>query len=263
MNAQPTNHNDPIDRDLLISRVVDDMASASDWLQLRAMAEIDASVWRELFEAQHAHSEFTQAVRQAIQFADGVDAPVGELSSPPLVYRFRQASRWAGWAVAAGVALAWVAPAYLIGTTTENTTPIRNDSIVLADEGTANAGRSRATTGADFDVVTESGPLVGPYASRPAASLAGRPTEAGSPLGFDALRQVSAESGTQTVGEMPDRVLIEMRRLPDGRMELVYVRRVIEKAIVGENDLYQVVPDDTGTDRAVPLRQRRPSSGPI
>jgi hypothetical protein len=93
-------------------------------------------------------------------------------------------------------------------------------------------------------------------------------------LGTEPFRQAStgqptvqpsgpSNGATEHLAEVPDRVLLEVRPLPNGQVELIYVRRLIEKAIVDEGDLYQVKPDDAGIDRAVPYRQRRPSSGPI
>lgn len=252
MSNEPMDMNstNPVDRDLLISRVVDDAATVADWQQVRAMAEHDPSVWRELFETQHAQSEFAQAVHQAIQIADGVEAPSDDSASSVVLYRFRKASVWAGWAVAAGVALAWLAPAYVIGPAVQPPQP---------GDTTAVAGSGR-----EYDVTTQSGPIVLPRNESTPGGLSGALASDDRGIASpDTLRQVSSGPHTQAMGEMPDRVLLEVRPLPDGRMELIYVRRIIEKAIIGENDLYQVVPDDTGTQRAVPLRQRRPSSGPI
>lgn len=246
MNGEPMDNTtpNPADRDLLISRVVDDVATADDWKHLRGLANDDPSLWRELFEAQHAHGEFAQAVQQAILVADGVDAPVGDAGSWGVSYRLRQASRWAGWAVAAGVGLAWLGPAYLGAPGIDTTPPTNAQPIALAGNPPTNSANGTTSKAGDF--------IVSPT----------NPTERGLGTG-DTLRQVSTSPNAQAVGEMPDRELLEMRRLPDGRMELIYVRRIIEKAIMAENDLYQVVPDDTGTGRAVPLRPRRPSSGPI
>ncbi len=243
---------EPVDRDLLISRVVDDAASAQDWQQLRALAEYDPSVWRELFEAQHAQAELAQAVQQAIAIADGIDAPTQDLGGPNFRFRFRQAATWAGWAVAASVAVIWVAPH--IGT--PQATPVSGNQATLVPEFIQGGPSSEELTG--FEAYrTPSGSRLGELASP--RSMTTEP-----------FRQASTNqqnnalaTNTEHLAEMPDRELLEIRPLPNGQLEVIYVRRLIEKAVVDEGDLYQVKPDDAGIDRAVPYRQRRPSSGPI
>ncbi len=239
---------EPADRDLLISRVVDDAASPGDWQQLRALAEYDPSVWRELFEAQHAQAELAQAVQQAIAIADGIDAPIDQLSAPAFRFRFRQAASWAGWAVAASVAVIWVAP---------HVNPPAPALPVSANE---QAGI--------VPPLVSSEPAASPLGTFETFGASSQPTPsmlAGNRSALtDPYRQASTVTpGTEQLAEMPDRVLLEVRPLPDGRLELIYVRRLIEKAIVDDGELYQVKPDDAGIDRTVPYRQRRPSSGPI
>lgn len=240
---------EPVDRDLLISRVVDDAASAEDWQQLRALAEYDPSVWRELFEAQHAQAELSQAVQQAIAIADGVDAPVDDMGGMSLRFRFRQAATWAGWAVAATVAVVWVAP-QLMGT------PTGAPSSNLAGVGplvTLGGPSSTELNGNMFEALPDNTGIG-------QGALANDRT-----FGTDQFRQASTGStaGTEQLAEMPERVLLEVRSLPNGQVEVIYVRRLIEKSVMDEGDFYQVKPDDAGINRTVPYRQRRPSSGPI
>lgn len=99
---------DEIDRDMLISRVVDDQASDADWAQLRRLGEHDAGVWRELAEAQHEHAELCRAVESAIAVADDIDAPVEAGVRRRFAQRIRVVATWGGWAVAATLVLAWV-----------------------------------------------------------------------------------------------------------------------------------------------------------
>ncbi|MFI4917459.1 MAG: hypothetical protein ACIAS6_13255 [Phycisphaerales bacterium JB060] len=247
---QPT---EPVDRDLLISRVVDDAASSADWQQLRALAEYDPSVWRELFEAQHAQAELAQAVQQAIAIADSIDAPIDDRAGPTLRFRLRKAGNWAGWALAASVAVVWMAPHVTPG---GNQPPAPTMNTAGAPTGTqvpvARGVTSERNPG-DFETVD-------PRESPARTMLTREESPAARPY-----RRASADAGTgaQQLAEMPERVLLEVRPLADGRLELIYVRRLIEKSIVNDGDLYQVKPDDAGIDRAVPYRTRRPSSGPI
>lgn len=245
---QPT---EPVDRDLLISRVVDDAASAADWQQLRALAEYDPSVWRELFEAQHAQAELAQAVQQAIAIADGIDAPIDDRAGPTLRFRLRKTASWAGWAVAASVAVVWMAP---------HVTPGRNQppAPTMNTAGAPTGTQVPAARGATVERNPSTFETVDPRESPARTMLTGEDSPALGPY-----RRASADAGAQQLAEMPERVLLEVRPLADGRLELIYVRRLIEKSIVNDGDLYQVKPDDAGIDRAVPYRTRRPSSGPI
>ncbi len=249
----------PIDRDLLISRVVDDAASASDWDQLRSLAEYDSSVWRELFEAQRAQAELAQAVEQAIAIADEIDAPIEHLPQHGMRLRFRQVAQWGGWALAASVAIAFVAT-NLAGPSSSGV-PANEAGImppIALGNGVQGAG-SNAPSGFIASPPRQL-PLVGtpptqsPYAGDPFRMASTREQGRSEQLG---------EQLAEQIGEMPDRVLLEVRRRADGKLELVYVRRLIERAVVNESDLYKVKPDDAGIERTVPYRQRQPSSGPI
>lgn len=268
----PSNAREPVDRDLLISRVVDDAASAGDWEQLRALADYDPSVWRELFEAQHAQAELAEAVQQAIAIADGIDAPVDQLLGGGFRFRIRQVSTWAGWAAAASVAIFFMAP-----NLTGPATPAGATGGSLAgnapapDTASSEGGALLAGALTERDAGDRESSGFVPYIPR---GLATRdPVISDTPqydrsFASQPYRVVSDLSGVQTpqsqqLAEMPDRVLLEVRPLPNGQLELIYVRRLIEKAVVNEDDLYQVKPDDAGIDRTVPYRTRRPSSGPI
>lgn len=97
------------DRDILISRVIDGEASPEDWSALKALAERDPSVWRELAGLQQDHAELVGAMEEAISIADGVDAPVHAFGG--IADRRSSLRMWGGWAAAAAVALAWIARA--------------------------------------------------------------------------------------------------------------------------------------------------------
>lgn len=96
------------DRDILISRVIDDEASAADWAQLKALAAREPEIWRELFEMQRGQAELASAVAQQLDVAEFVDAPVRDHLSAQLTHRVRRGIAWAGWAAAAAVAVAWI-----------------------------------------------------------------------------------------------------------------------------------------------------------
>ncbi len=47
---------DPLDRDLLVSRVVDGVASSADWAALDDLARTESSIWRDLAQAQRCNT---------------------------------------------------------------------------------------------------------------------------------------------------------------------------------------------------------------
>lgn len=96
------------DKDILISRIVDDEATAEDWAALKELASGDPSVWRDLAGAQYTSIGLASAVQAAIEVADGVEAPVHEHIRSHLTLRTGAAARWGGWLVAAAVTLAWM-----------------------------------------------------------------------------------------------------------------------------------------------------------
>lgn len=94
-----------IDRDILITRVLDGEATPEDWAAFRAMAARDQSVWAELADAQQDRAELAGALAEAIAIADRVDAPVEIHASERFNSRLRIGVAWAGWAAAAMLAL--------------------------------------------------------------------------------------------------------------------------------------------------------------
>src|SRR5258706_10090719 len=90
-----------IQKDTLISRVVDGVAGPGDWVELDLMGGGDPALWRELAQAQRDKQLLDSAVSEAIASADSVGLPRTEWS----VRRIR-VPQWAGWAAAAALALA-------------------------------------------------------------------------------------------------------------------------------------------------------------
>jgi hypothetical protein len=94
-----------VERDMLISRVVDGLATDADWRGLEAVGDADPSVWRELAVAQRQHAVLCGLVGRAIECADAVETP----DPRPAVIRFPGSTwKWSGWAAAAMVAVAWM-----------------------------------------------------------------------------------------------------------------------------------------------------------
>jgi len=94
------------DRDVLISRIVDQEATVEDWTHLRDLAQDDPEVWRDLAEAQLEQAGLAEAIRPVLDAAENVDVPNHEVASVRLTHRVRTALAWTGWAAAAAVLLA-------------------------------------------------------------------------------------------------------------------------------------------------------------
>lgn len=97
--------------DILISRVVDGVASAADLAELETVAASRPGVWRELALAQRDQALLSQEVARAISAADVVGLPVmveTHHESLSLASRWKKAGVWGGWAAAAAMALAYV-----------------------------------------------------------------------------------------------------------------------------------------------------------
>ena len=94
-----------IDRDILITRVLDGEATPEDWAAFRAMAARDQSVWADLADAQQDRAELACALAEAIAIADTVEAPIDRHAGERLHARVKTGAAWLGWAAAAAMAL--------------------------------------------------------------------------------------------------------------------------------------------------------------
>ncbi len=96
-----------VDRDVLITRVIDGEASAEDWSALHAIAREDPGIWSDLATAQQDAAELRAMVRELSACSDRVEAPVVEHAGHGLCVRLRRAGMWGGWLVAGAMALSW------------------------------------------------------------------------------------------------------------------------------------------------------------
>lgn len=96
---------EPTREDILIGRVVDGEATPSDWGELEHMSRADAALWQRLAHSQRAHARLERAVEDEIAVAELVELP----EPVNVIASFRSRWQlWGGWAVAAGLALAWL-----------------------------------------------------------------------------------------------------------------------------------------------------------
>lgn len=200
----------PDGRDLLISRIIDAQAGADDWQAFRAAADRDAGIWRDLAEAQRQHELMCEGLRAASACADRVDLPEFITDGAPLQRRLDGLARWGGWAAAAALVLVWATGAPVLRQPAGTQLPSTQTAGLL----TAGPSLQDATPDQAMD----------------------RYLNAGRHAGF-------------VVGEMPERLIIETTPRPDGSVEVVYLRQIIERRVTDR--VYREVRDDAG--RLIPV----------
>ncbi len=198
------------ERDILISRIVDGVATNADWMSFRVLADNDPTIWYELADVQRLHDLVFQCVQNELAATDRVELPGGLIDDRPMRVRMEVASRWGGW-VAAAIVLVW-----FFGQSDAPT--------ILNDHDSATAGilgssilLDQAKPDQAFDQYLSSGQILG-----------------------------------QVVGEMPDRVVIETRPMPDGTIEVLYLRQIIERQVI--DHAYREVRDEMGNVFSVPVK---------
>ena len=92
-----------LEREILISRIVDGVASDGDWEALDRLGSTDHGVWRDLADAQRQHSRLIEALDRQLAVAEAVELPEHVTLNFPSTSGKRW--WWAGWAVAALIAV--------------------------------------------------------------------------------------------------------------------------------------------------------------
>lgn len=209
---QPTDIDQVLRRDVLISQIIDGEGDGTAWSQFSQLAGADANAWRELALAQRDHAALSRAVAEELAGVEEIELTSPGLgvggSAGPLSYRL---SRWGGWAAAAALAVTW------LGTQFAAIQDSRSREIAAGSSGMPMAAGILPAGAFQLD----------------------SPQDA-----ISAYKQLGRQSGT-VLGELPDRVIVESRPLAGGRgFEVVYLRQFMERAQVAE--LYQVTHDDSG-----------------
>lgn len=94
-----------MDRDVLMTRVIDGHATAEDWVAFRRLADDEPDTWNELAQTQSMHSALCSAMDEAIVAAEFTDVP---MRGHDVFYRRGHlAGTWGGWLIAASVLIAW------------------------------------------------------------------------------------------------------------------------------------------------------------
>lgn len=103
MTDHSADNQGPTREDVLIGRITDAEAGPADWAELENIAASDPGVWQRLATSQRAHARLSRVVEDEIAVAELVDLP--STRSRAVLSRLRQ---YAGWAIAAVIALAWL-----------------------------------------------------------------------------------------------------------------------------------------------------------
>lgn len=217
-------HDGP-DRDVLITRIVDQRAGSSDWAAIEQLAASDKTLWREVALAQRDAALLSAAVGRAIAVADNVDLdsvadhPSLDRALAPMPFeqpRVIRPAAWMGWATAAALMLAWFAG---------------------------------FQPGGSQSVIPMQGAGIGPVEL--GGTLVKTPSEA-----LDAYRKLGQEEG-RVVGEVPAKILVKSTPVDEGRggYDVVYIRQIIERARV--SDPVRFTQDEAGNAKpvAVPLKE--------
>lgn len=237
MNTTPSTFTDaatPEDlREILIGRITDGVSVRADWQRLEDVARSDPSVWRDLAYAQHDHSALCAAVAGAHSTSRAGDSAIGaslpfngtDQMSLRLTQRSRTIAAWAGWAAAAAVGLAWL--------------------------GMPGTGFTRSPSPLNNSATPETAGLGGVLDTGIAKSAADA---------LQAYLNKGQESG-EVIGQVPGKLMINARPLPDGQgYEVLYLRQFLEKTVVP--GLYRAATDDSGdlVPTSMPVIQNAGSS---
>lgn len=96
--------------DILISRIIDGVATPADWRAFELLAARDPAAWRDLAMGQRDDRSLRAAVAACTAHAEHVNLPArdSERAAHRVVTRTRHVAAWAGWAAAAAVGFAFL-----------------------------------------------------------------------------------------------------------------------------------------------------------
>jgi hypothetical protein len=190
-----------VERERLISRIIDAEDADAAWERLTQIGTTDPSVWRDLAQSQRQHAMLAAAVTAAVRIADGIDLPTGNASRARRNESYTL-SRWSGWAIAAMLGLAWIASMYgnLTGTVSPTNGSPANTNIA--------------------------GPGLAAWQPRDHQEALNKYLEVGQREGA-------------VIGEVPRVLMIESRPAANGTVEVFYLRQFMERAVVNDSQISQ------------------------
>lgn len=217
------------ERDLLVNRLIEGRATPGDWLDLRDSVTADPALWEHLSATQGDAGALCTAVGGQMALAERVSLP--ERSGGPGFGGgggFGRAvsagwTKWGGWAVAAAVGLAFVGVQGLGWVSGRGMPGLSGQAGLSSSLG---LGAGAGSLGMDYQEA------------------------------LDRYVQMGQEAGS-VLGELPHRVVVSTQPTEDGRIEVVYIRQLLERTIV--DNAFRLGTDETGRPRLVPSA---PSAGP-
>ncbi|MBL0869820.1 MAG: hypothetical protein IBJ18_04510 [Phycisphaerales bacterium] len=223
--SQPDDASPVSRRELLISRVIDARATSAEYAELSEIARLDPTVWNELAQTQAIEAQMRSAGLNALDRAMASHQVLGAGEQKDVIGSIggsNDGSIGSGPGMGSGGRTRWaglgwgIAAVLALGMTAQMLGIRRGDGL----SGTAGLGPTAATF------------------TTPEA-------------GLDAYLTLGKASG-KVVGEMPQRYVIqsEPSQLPDGGLEVLYLRQFIERAVV--KDTYRLGTDELGRTILVP-----------
>ncbi|MDX2147371.1 MAG: hypothetical protein SFZ23_07590 [Planctomycetota bacterium] len=206
------------DRDILISRVVDGTALASDWAAIESLARVDASLWRDVAMAQSDASKLGAAVREQAARADLVAFPSTFSNDAPLPLALAgdiATTDGGGWRMGRRTWLGWVAAAVLL--------------VAFVIERGRQPDSNPGSGGGEIT-----------------AGWGGINADAEPQAYLDRYLEKGKDQGL-VVGEVPERVLLETTPAADGQgFWVVYIRQIMERQRVPDLYKFRMLTDDSG-----------------
>jgi hypothetical protein len=211
----------PDDKDLLLSRIVDAEATADDWSTFRALAASDHAVWSELADLQRLSTTLAAALQQATRRADLIDLPLPtthSASPSPDSADLRARTLFRARADAVTRWAGWAAAAAIVALWVGNLSGLL-------------------------------GPITLPSGTNHASLL---PAAASTPDEALARYYELGKSDGRVLREIPDRVVLTAFPTDDGRVEVTYLRQIVERSLIDR--VYTQSLDELGRPVHVPTQ---------
>jgi hypothetical protein len=200
--------------DCLTARIAAGDASGDEWRSFERFGATEPAAWETLARALRDELAARTAGNEAMRAAEETELPD---AAPPPLRAAETGARWRGWAAAAAVALAWAGYQFVPG--------VRSG--IIGGPG--------------------SGALI--QAAGPGGSAAADPLDADG--AFDRYMRIGRDEGR--ILQMLPTLMIQTRpAAAEGAIEVVYLRRVLERAEVDSVYHYGAV-DEFGRPVPVPL----------
>jgi len=225
MTSERDTPNRPTREDILIGRVTDGEASPNDWAEIEHISATDPGVWHRLAAAQRTHARVESAVEDAIAISELIDIPDIRRMHKPVIATVRE---YAGWALAAGLALALTISMVKPGT--------------FGASGTQQVAQNPESNDGGF--ITTEDLLVNDGMSGTNQFVGYTPEQ-----GYDNYLRHGYQEGFVIGQQAP--VMQRARHLPDGSYEVIVTVSHIERRKVTDLNTYRVQTNEWGNSHVV------------